>query len=741
MARELGGARLLIIGTYRDMELSRQHPLAEALGELTRDGLFQRVLLRGLSLEDVGRFIEMTSGNSPPRGLVEAVHTQTEGNPLFVTEVVRLLVQEGELGAEQVRETDSWTIRIPEGVREVIGRRLNRLSQRCNEALTVASLLGREFTMSQLRPLVEEVTEDRLFEILEEALAARVIEELPQSVGRYQFTHALIQETLAAELSLTRRVRLHARIAETLEDLYGDDAESHAAELAHHFAQAQTLTGPGKVVRYSLLAGERALASYAHEDALACFQRALAAKEGSAMKPELADAETAAILFGLGQAQAALNQVQEAVPNLTRAFDYYADSEDVSRAIAIAQNPHSTQLISGMHEAISRAIHLVPPDSLQAGHILANHGYCLGLTSNGYEAAQVAFDQAQSIAGRHSDVALEMRVLANSGNIDGFHMRWDGSLAKCLQALELAPRVDDLHTEMRAHLWALQPLLNAVGDLEGARFHTAEMLAAAERLRDGLWLPRSLSFQIGLRCLIGDWQAARDLSDQSLGRFPQNRFLLGQRALFEYQLGDYAQGGAYLKLLVDAEAIVRSIEGLRADTGPNAARIAQIARITGVADRFDVVEAAAQAVISSAVPLPFSIFEARCGLALMAVHLGDVDLAGEQYAALVAQRRTFVARVDLAVDRMLGLLAQTMGNLDQAAGHFEDSLAFCRRAGYRPELAWTCCDYADALREREGEGDRDKIITLLDESLAISSELGMRPLMERVLSRREILSA
>ncbi|MCI0794176.1 MAG: protein kinase, partial [Chloroflexi bacterium] len=271
VARELGGARLLIIGTYRDMELSRQHPLAEALGELTRERLFQRVVLRGLSQEDVGRFIEMTSGNQAPRGLVEAVHSQTEGNPLFVTEIVRLLVQEGELSAEKVRETDSWTIRIPEGVREVIGRRLNRLSQRCNEALTVASVLGREFTMAQLRPLVEEVTEDRLFEILEEALAARVIEELPQSVGRYQFTHALIQETLAEELSLTRRVRLHARIAEALEQLYGDDTESHAAELAHHFAQAEAMTGPEKLVRYSLQAGERALAAYAYEEAQGHF--------------------------------------------------------------------------------------------------------------------------------------------------------------------------------------------------------------------------------------------------------------------------------------------------------------------------------------------------------------------------------------------------------------------------------------------------------------------------------------
>ncbi len=82
-----------------------------------------------------------------------------------------------------------------------------------------------------------------------------------------------------------------------------------------------------------------------------------------------------------------------------------------------------------------------------------------------------------------------------------------------------------------------------------------------------------------------------------------------------------------------------------------------------------------------------------------------------------------------------------MEKLKQATGHFEDALAFCRKAGYRPELAWTCCDYADVLRERDGEGDRTKSMSLLDESLAISSELGMRPLMERVLSRREILGA
>ncbi len=94
-----------------------------------------------------------------------------------------------------------------------------------------------------------------------------------------------------------------------------------------------------------------------------------------------------------------------------------------------------------------------------------------------------------------------------------------------------------------------------------------------------------------------------------------------------------------------------------------------------------------------------------------------------------------------AADRLLGILAHTMGDLAQAVTHFENAMAFCRKAGCRPELAWTCCDYADTLLQRNETGDREKAMSLLDESLAISSELGMGPLMERVLSRRENLGA
>ncbi len=161
----------------------------------------------------------MAAGIKPPPGLVDAVYTQTEGNPLFVTEVVRLLVQERHLIADQASKgrgtTSAWTVRIPEGVREVIGRRLDRLSDRCNDSLTTAAVIGRRFSLAALVKLYsdpellaeERLSEDRLLEFMEEALAARIIEELPSGPGRYQFTHALMQETLTSELSTTRKVR------------------------------------------------------------------------------------------------------------------------------------------------------------------------------------------------------------------------------------------------------------------------------------------------------------------------------------------------------------------------------------------------------------------------------------------------------------------------------------------------------------------------------------------------------
>ncbi len=166
--------------------------------------------------------------------------------------------------------------------------------------------------------------------------------------------------------------------------------------------------------------------------------------------------------------------------------------------------------------------------------------------------------------------------------------------------------------------------------------------------------------------------------------------------------------------------------------------VARIAGNAGNDEWLTVAESRAEGVLSRAAGL-FSNTMARVCLALVAVQRGDVSAAEEQYAALVSVPGIMVFYI--GTDQVLGLLSVTLGRLDQAMNHFDDALAFCRKAGYRPDLAWTCYDYAGALLQRNGDGDSSQALSLLVESMSISNDLGMRPLMERVQSRREILGA
>ncbi len=740
VARELAGVRLLLIGTYRDIELSRRHPLAQSLAELTRERLFKRLLLRGLGREDVGRFVEATSGISPPPELVSVVYTHTEGNPLFVTEVVRLLVQEGELSSERLSEHGSWSIRIPEGVREVIGRRLERLSERCNETLVVASVIGREFGLDELERVIGDLAEDRLLELLDEALSARVIEELPRSLGRYQFTHALIQETLAEELSLTRRVRLHARIAEALEQLYGADADAHAAELAHHFGEAEALVGPEKLVHYSLIAGESALAAHAHEQAVGHFERALTAKVEQAM-----DDETAALLFGLARAQLATLAPREWGPlvmNMRRAFDHYADAGDIRRAVVVATHPFPLSLGMGhlkMAELITRALTIVPSDSPEEGRLLATHGWFTGGWEADYESAQRDFQRALAIAQREHDAALERRTLASAAFVDAFHLRWDDCTRQGTRAIELSHPAGDLRNEMNA-LRLVAWALTARGERELARSHSARALSCAEGLQER-WSVASAFFNNELLSLYeGDWRTARETGELGLAALPRDPRHLGMLAVAHYELGEHAEGTAYIARLEEVAASVPP-PGATADHVFVAVLLPLVARIAGVCNRLDAAAAVATNVLSLSRLAPGLAMITRAGLALIAIQRSDRKAAEELYASLEPARRTALFLVPLTVDRVLALLAATSGRIDAALAHFEDGLAFCDRAGYRPEHAWTASDYAETLLARGGSGDRERAVALQDTALATARDLEMRPLMERVLAQREILKA
>lgn len=347
-----------------------------------------------------------------------------------------------------------------------------------------------------------------------------------------------------------------------------------------------------------------------------------------------------------------------------------------------------------------------------------------------------ALGRALTIAQREGDIALEIRTLVHTGRLLRRLSRYQEGLAIFQQAADLARRNDDLHSEVVALYWAALAQSN-LGDLEGLRLTTGAGLHAAERLRDRSWLAFTIWNSQMVAKLEGDWLAARDLGDRGLTVSPRESRILYTNILAEHEVGDFNQAEASVDKLLDSARQVGP--GFNAEYSFVACLIPMVACITGKSERLDVAEEAAHTVLSSIPAGRRSEFIqfAQTGLGLIAVIRGNAEAAREQYAALESMRGLMLVLGGMANDRFLGLLSQTMGNLDQVAVHFEDSLAFCRKSGYRPELAWSCLNYAACLLERKEEGDWAMATALLDESMTISSELGMRPLVERVAALQE----
>jgi len=276
----------------------------------------------------------------------------------------------------------------------------------------------------------------------------------------------------------------------------------------------------------------------------------------------------------------------------------------------------------------------------------------------------------------------------------------------------------------------------SIGDLEGMLAHASAMLEPAERLRDNFWWTGALWHnEIGAR-LAGDWAAARDYSDRCLAISPDRYSIIADRMLLECEVGDFETAAAYFDRFLK---ITQHSPGLRGRTSVNAYLAMLIPLYSGFTGNLSYRSIAAQAadiVLSTPTANPNNISRARIGLGLIAVLKHDITAAQNLLPDLEEYKGNMLWWL-ISVDRLLGLLSHTIGDLDQAQGHFEDGLAFCRRAGFRPELAWTCHDYADSLLKRNSIGYREKAVSLLGESLAISTELGMRPLMERVVALQE----
>ncbi|RIK07757.1 MAG: hypothetical protein DCC49_09795 [Acidobacteria bacterium] len=261
--------RQLIVGTYRDVELGRHHPLSGAMAELAKSDRAIRISLSGLEHDEIVEMVRSLGGGEVSEGLVGEIESRTEGNPFFIAEVIRLASESA---------GGSWEFTVPQGVREVLGHRLNQLDEETNRILAMAAVIGREFQLSLLEHAAGGMAVDVLAAIVA-AEEAGLIAELAEREGVYAFSHALVRETLYQELSTARRAMLHRKVAGAIEVMHEGRLELHLAELAHHLLKSSAPDAAARAVEFFLDAGNYSLSVFAYEDAVKNCETALEAIE------------------------------------------------------------------------------------------------------------------------------------------------------------------------------------------------------------------------------------------------------------------------------------------------------------------------------------------------------------------------------------------------------------------------------------------------------------------------------
>jgi class 3 adenylate cyclase/tetratricopeptide (TPR) repeat protein len=304
--------RVMVTGLYRDSDLSRDHPLTALLADLHRDQGGERMKLAGLESEDLLAMMEALAGqelDEDGRSLALEITRETAGNPFFAGELLRHLTESGAI----VQEGGRWglvgdvaSLGLPQSVREVIGRRVDRLGPDARTALSAAAVIGRDFDLDLLLAVVQ-LSETQLLDLLDEAVSASLLRESSERAGRFTFTHALVEHALYEDLGATRRARLHQRVAEALEEQCGEKPGERLGELAGHWAAAVVSADTAKAIHYARLAAERALTQLAPDEAARWYRQALELRdrERGGDRSERCD-----LLIGLGEAQRQVGAVE-----------------------------------------------------------------------------------------------------------------------------------------------------------------------------------------------------------------------------------------------------------------------------------------------------------------------------------------------------------------------------------------------------------------------------------------------
>ena len=717
VARGLAGSRLLVVGAYRDVDPSLREPLTTTLAELVREPHTAQIALTGLSAADVAEYLELSTGIEPAPGLVDAIHAETEGNALFVSEAVQLLAAEG-----SVDRADAH-LSIPPGVRAVIGRRVARLSEPCRTLLVPASVIGREFALDALTEL-SELDGDELMDVLNEAMAERVLDDVPGVPGRVRFGHVLIRDTLYDELTAARRMQLHKDVGEALERVYSSGPEPHLAELAQHFVAAAPLGLKDKAIEYSRRAGERAARQLAFEEAARHYEVALTLADDPGVRCEL--------LLGVGDAKARAGDTAASKEALREAADLaerLGFAPQLARAalgyggrFAWARGAADPALVPLLERALDA---IDPEDTLTRVRLLARLA-AAARDEPSRERRVALAEEALSIARRTADPAtlaavLEGRWIAVEGPEQ--HLRGEG-VDVCGELIALGEQIGDKERtfagyDHRLHcIWTLVDRAGVDTSIEALTALAAELRQPPQRWAVGT--SRSM-----LALMEGRFGDAEELIAETLA--------MGERterwnARVSHRLALFVLRREQGRLAEVEDLIRRSVHEY-----PSLPRFpAALVHLYGELHRERDARASLEELLSRDLERNYLDAEWLFTVSLLAdpcVRLGDRDTAAALYSLLLPYRDLYaqapVESVFGAVARPLGVLATALGRLDDAERHFDVAIDVERAMGARPWLAHAQHDLAAMLLARGEHGDDERARVLLDEAIATYAELGM----------------
>jgi tetratricopeptide (TPR) repeat protein len=724
VARELHDQRLLVLGTYRETELRQSRAGARAFGDLARAS--HCLTLTGLTASDVGEYVLAACGQTPGPESIRAILRATEGNAFFVTEVVELLHLRGQLDATALR---SGHLDLPAEVHEVTRRRIAQLSDAGRGVLAAAAVLGREFEVALLARIVG-LPADATFAELTDAARRGVIEEVAEHPGKFRFAHALLQETLTADLGAAARADLHRAVGAALEAVHGDALDPVLGDIAHHYFEAAPLGTLTKAIEFATRAAQQAYAQLGYEEAVRHLERAAQASRGAAVPPQV----RLSILRQLGHAQRAAGDEEGARATFLTAAqiardlghtDLFAEAA-VSAASGMETGTVDWTLVRLLEDAI--------------GLVGSEDGHWRTILLAQLARALYFSDTTRRHAYSEEAVAIARRRDDNVGLLAALRARqyalWEPGRAEQrreigTEIVELATATSDPMATGEALFWRIVDHfeLGEMGVVHETLRRYRE-LAAACRLPRVRWHGTLLEATLAL--LAGRLADARRLAQQAaslLAPSPLNNvesYFLVQSFLICKEQGRLAELESAVTEAAERAAIVAvwpaTLGLLHAELGHTDAAQQVLADIE---TRFG--------------DLPRDgMLLGTCARLAEACALLEVPASAEPLLPLVAPHANAVVVLPSAVGclgsvaRYAGLLAHLLGRLDEAIAYFETALATNERIGALPLLAHSQRELARTLHARGARGDHERAAAVEAEAAATGERLGLVALQQRL---------